>query len=899
MQATASDAEPRWHFFVSYEQSDRRWAEWIAAELEAVGFRVLIQSWDLIPGSNWIDGMHQAVQLSDHLIALLSHRYLNSRYGTAEWQAFWQLDPAGSGRRILPIRVVDCERPGLLAGIVGIDMFGISEEEARSRLRRAAVVAVTGRGRPDGRVPYPEDRIAMPGHFPGTLPAVWNTPGRNPNFTGREIELVRLTESLKTHSTVTVHAIRGMGGVGKTQTAIEYAHRYAGDYQIVWWFNAEQAAAVPDQYSQLAVQLGLPQSADPDQTVRTVRRHLRSTGGWLLIFDNAEDVSRIRAFLPEGPGHALITTRHSGFEAVGEVLSLNVVSRSEAVALLRRRTTRLEAGEAERVADRLGDLPLALAQAAAYLDETGMSATEYLSMVGSRTLEILDRGNPNDYREAVSTVWSPSIEQIARSDPAAEQLLRLFAWLAPEPTPLELFTNHPDLLPAPLSYVASDKLRFNDAVAVLTEFALARRTEHGLIVHRLVQDVARATAPAGRAESLVTVLALLRAELPTFSEFNAFAMVNLEARSVYGRYLPHVLVAVGHHDDAIDLPEPTSWLLVQTGWYLIHQGRREDARRLIERNLRIKERTVGTADPDYASALDLYAVVLSSLVGHARALPLREQALRIRRRSPGPDPVDLAHHVESVGLALAELGEHEKAVPLLEQARDLFEASRGPNHPMVGYCLQQLGRALLEMGRPGEALPLLDRAHRIHVDTQGPRHPIVARDLTQRARALSDLNRLEEATQDFEQALELTEAIYGPNHPDVTESLQAAGWVLHRRGRDNEALPLLERLVHINEDFYGDGHFDVGLGLGMLSEVLICLDRAEEALPLLHRSRRIAEETFGHEHRAVALAMRRLADAYRRLGQPDLEAQSLCLAADIEGGASPPAGSLGEIASSG
>lgn len=147
-----------WDFFVSYTAVDRPWAEWVAWQLEDADYRVLLQAWDFLPGSNWVGGMNDGVRRAARTIAILSNAYLRSVYGTAEWQAAWMADPAGAERKLLVVRVSDGDRPGLLGQVVSIDLFGRPQDSARAELLRAAKLAITGaRAKPEAAPPFPPE----------------------------------------------------------------------------------------------------------------------------------------------------------------------------------------------------------------------------------------------------------------------------------------------------------------------------------------------------------------------------------------------------------------------------------------------------------------------------------------------------------------------------------------------------------------------------------------------------------------------------------------------------------------------------------------------------------------------------------------------------------------------
>jgi len=208
---------------VSYTQADRAWAEWIAWLLEEDGHRVLVQAWDMVGGSNWISRVDEGVARTARTVAVLSPDYLSSVYGTAEWQTAWAADPQGQQRKLITVRVRGERPPGLLSGVVGIDLVGLSEAAARRRLHAEITAAVRGRAKPGAAPPFPLRAVPVAPRFPGALPEVFTVPGRNPHFTGRAGELDTIRTGLGAGTAMTVQAVHGLGGVGKTQTVIEYA----------------------------------------------------------------------------------------------------------------------------------------------------------------------------------------------------------------------------------------------------------------------------------------------------------------------------------------------------------------------------------------------------------------------------------------------------------------------------------------------------------------------------------------------------------------------------------------------------------------------------------------------------------------------------------------------------
>ncbi len=858
-----TDPAGGWDFFVSYTQLDRAWAEWIAWVLEEDQHRVLVQAWDSVPGTNWIQGMQAGALDAARTIAVLSDAYLQSVYGSAEWQAAWAADPEGSGRKLLTVRVTDCARPGLLAGVTSLDLFGLDEAAARASLREMVMAALSGRRKPAVPPAFPGGSArAVPEEpeYPGRLPRVWQVAPHNPNFIGRGQELHYLARALATDTAVTVQAVHGMGGVGKTQLAIEYAHAHAREYEVVWQIAAEEPAAIPDQFTALATKLGLEPANDPEALQAQVYGRLRATAGWLLIYDNADAVADIQHWLPDGPapagarGHVIVTTRRSGFSVFGPVLDLDVIGLSDAVRLLRSRAPRLSRAEGRQIANELGRLPLALEQAAAYLDRSDMPPAEYLALLRGRAIDLYRRGKVSSRKDTIATLWDLSLERISHENPAAVQLLEVCAYLAPEPIPLDLFTAHPDSLPEPLSSAAGDEIGFADTIAVLADYSLIKRSSAGLLVHRLVQGAIRAhhnhgsPSPARHNESeqksgpatspLLTALVLLQAAAP------ADIISVPSAWPIWAALLPHVLTAAERVNEATGMPErdllpKTSWLLDRAGIYLQVHARLGDARKALEGAVSLNEAIYGPDHSEVAAVQNNLAAVLRDLGRPADARSLQERALAIEERTYGPSHPNVARALNNLAWILRALDQSAAAEPLQRRALAIWETEFGPRHTLVATALDNLAQILRTLGRPAEARPLQQRAMDIYEESYDSGHPDIARALNNLALILRDLDELEAALPLQERALVIDEDIYGPNHPLVATALNNLAQILRDLDEPAAARPLQERALAIDEAAYGPRHPTVAIRLINLALILRDLGQPTAAGRLEERARKI------------------------------------------------------------
>ncbi len=331
---------------------------------------------------------------------------------------------------------------------------------------------------------------------PAPCRTVWNLPHRNPHFTGRE-ELIQhlrrnLTAGTATALTQTA-AIHGLGGVGKTQLAIEYAYRFKDDYDVVWWLRAEDPVLLAGDCTALARALDLDEKDAREQAIiiEAVRRWLETHGRWLLVYDNAEDPKVVRDALPRAPtGHVLITSRNPAWGGIAQALPLDRWPRAESIRFLRERRGEADDRAADRVAEALGDLPLALEQAAAYCEQTGTTLNDYADLLEQGYGAELWR-EPRDLERTVAAVWEVSFSKVEADSPAAAALLTLCAFLAPDTIPLDAIRDGAAELPEPLKGAAARPVAFNSAVGALLRYSLARRDGEALSIHRLVQAITR------------------------------------------------------------------------------------------------------------------------------------------------------------------------------------------------------------------------------------------------------------------------------------------------------------------------------------------------------------------------------------------------------------------------
>ncbi|MFD2416659.1 FxSxx-COOH system tetratricopeptide repeat protein [Amycolatopsis pigmentata] len=608
--------------------------------------------------------------------------------------------------------------------------------EPAERLSEAVRSTTSLRPAPDG-YPTPQESEPpgdRPGYAAGVFttherrledpPPVWgNVPPRNPNFTGRTELLDQLGKRLTAGGTTAVlpAALHGMGGIGKTQIATEYIYRHLQDYDVIWWIEAARQTQIRASLTELARELGVGGGGDANSAVRAAREALR-TGRpyrrWLLVFDAADSPDEVRTFFPtNGPGAVLITSRNPEWAGVSRPLELTVFRREESIELLRKRGPEIDTADANRLAEKLGDLPLAIEQAAAWRAVTGMPVREYLRLFDESVSEILDTSTPPDYEVSVAAAWNVSFDELKTRNPAAHQMLHICAFLSPEPISRDLFTGVSRVSISPeLDAALRDPIKLARAIRDINRYSLAK-IDHGnntLQLHRLVQLVLRnrVVAPHLQARMRHGAHQLLASLDPN----------DPESSRHWPRYralLPHAYAS-----DVVSCDD--GWvrqLVINLMRYLFQWGDHEEAANLASRANAVFEDKLGPADPqtlDVAQRLGLY---LWGLGRYDEAARINQLTLQRRIQESGEENEELFALQTNIVIDYRAQGDFAGAKKLSEEIYQKSQRLFGDDDPETLNAAFQHALSLRLSGEYQAAAKLDEDTLRRRIEVLGPDHP--------------------------------------------------------------------------------------------------------------------------------------------------------------------------------
>ncbi|MEQ1747884.1 MAG: tetratricopeptide repeat protein [Prosthecobacter sp.] len=753
------------------------------------------------------------------------------------------------------------------------------------------------------------------------LPAPSNLPGMYANclFVGRDsfLDDLRATLSKKTHATAITQApaatgISGLGGIGKTHAAVEYARRHQADYSAQLFISGGSPERLSAGFSALydVLQLGAKDEVQRDESIRVsaALRWLANNRDWLLIVDNVDDEAAAAALADYygqlSNGHVLITTCLQNWADNVESLPIHELSTDASTDLLlqltdkKRRRADDDAAQVRQLADLMEGLPLALHQAAGYINEQRLTFRDYIAIYEKEATdplgwfkshvihyERLDKDAP----KPVLITWKTSFDKL---DEDTRFWLLVFAHFAPDPIPEFLLDSAP---------CADDEVKTRHSAA---RKALAQAENYSLLtryddpprfkLHRLVQHIIRLDAQeADRTAALAMGIQL----------FDQDDLNNPQDVHTWPRWNPlqaHAISLAAHAHDA-SAPKRLSWLLSCLAVLLHTKSLHAQAAPHYRRALNLDEISYGLDHPEVATGLNNLATLLQDTNKMEEAEPLMWRALGIVEAFFGPNNPRFSIHLNNLAQLLKVTNRLAEAEQMMRRALVIVEANYGPKHPTVATCLNNLSMLFQETNRLDEAEtlirralgideasygsehpnvardlnnfaillkatnrleeaePLMRRALSIDESHYGKRHPIVASHFNNLAQLLQDMKRLEEAEPLMRQALQIDEASYGPVHPAVAIDLNNLARLLHATNRQAEAEPLMRRAMSISETSYGPDHPDVATDLNNLATLLQATNRLAEAEPLMRRALGIVEASYGADHPSVAIRLNNLA----------------------------------------
>ncbi|MEW2355983.1 FxSxx-COOH system tetratricopeptide repeat protein [Spirillospora sp. NPDC029432] len=710
-----------------------------------------------------------------------------------------------------------------------------------------------------------------PERGPNDPPPVWgNVPARNINFVGREKILDDLHRRLSKGTTAVLpEALHGMGGVGKSQIAIEYVHRHTADYDLIWWIPAERTGQVQQAFVELAAQLDLKVSQEVNVAVPAVREALRlgrPFRNWLLVFDNAEQLDEIRQFFPtNGPGKILVTSRNQAWTSFASSLEVDVFQREESKSLLNLRGPELSDEDTDEIATLLGDLPLAIEQAAVWLSETGMPVAEYLTLFKEkheRAAELLGGVAPAAYELPVAAAWNVSLDRLRESDPAALQLLQVCAFFAPEPISRRLLSGARDIEgPPELIEALGDPIKLARAMRAINQYALAKISHRTgtLTLHRLVQRViVGQMSQQQQAEFRHCGHQLL-------TRFDPGSPDLKQQWTQYAEMLPHVL-----YSEIVECDDQWARQLVLNQIdFLFHWGDHQGFLDLSQQAVEVWTASLGEDDEQTLSARLRLGRALRILGRYNEAYDHHLRARDIFLGKHGPEDERTLEAQRLLGGDLRYLGRFEEARELDSHSFEVIRRRFGPSEPMT---LDQAHLYAIDLRLTGDAAGALEidtetarkRGFELgddHVGTLGTRLAMAVDEL--------ELGNYFEARNLALQLESRYRTLYGNENPGTIECQTVLSVAERKTGSHERALELSAQALASSRQRYGAKHLStLSAALNHAINVRQNGDLAG-SIRLAEESRQDYVDLFGPDHPNSPTCDVNLAVSLRLTGQAE------------------------------
>ncbi len=754
--------------------------------------------------------------------------------------------------------------------------------------------------------------IATP---PEESSVIWNMPyRRNPLFTGRENILSSLYERLHSGKAMSqVQAICGLGGCGKTQVAVEYAYRHHHEYSMILWLRGDRRETLREDCNVVATQFLF--QGKGDHVVDFVKSWLKASTNWLLILDNVENLALLKTFIPANVhGHILLTTRTQTTGTIAQRLELCKLERNEAILFLLRRIKKLaqdapltdacqtDVSKAHEIAELLGDLPLALDQAGAYIDETGCNLNDYLSLYRTKRINLLSmRGSLGvEHAASVSATFAHTFDKVAQISPAALDLLRFCAFLDPSAIPEELIRHAAEQLGPTLQPIASDPFALDAAIATLRKYSLVHRTPETklLSLHPLVQAILRdRMCEKMHAEWVERTIRAVNHAFPDIEEIDMWHRCQSA--------IPHVQACIilikSHHLLSVEAVR----LLYQAGRYAHIQAYYSEAEMLFEQAATIQKQLSSATEQETATDLSIafwhrynkpghyslvetliqkelahaeqalggynqYAAILSVKLAelyykqgkYSQAEQAFLQSLTTKEHYVGLLHSSVIANFTGLGFVCLALGKYCLAESYLLHALNVWEQLPEPRHPLMGRTLNALAHLYTLQGKYIQAESYLTRERALLAQSLQPLHPTILFNLNTWTVLCMAQGRYDQVEILLDQAQTLLAKTSGPKRPITGCVLHTLAQFYFLRGKYIQAEQLLQEVLNIREQVLGFEHPAVASTVNTLADVYMAQSQRSLAEALYKQAFEVREKVLGPEHPDVAQTFHGLAELY-------------------------------------
>ncbi|ARV62932.1 tetratricopeptide repeat protein [Nostocales cyanobacterium HT-58-2] len=686
-------------------------------------------------------------------------------------------------------------------------------------------------------------------------------------FVGREKELQHLHQLLQQNDRVAIAAIAGMGGVGKTELALQYAiaHREAYQGGICWLLALQDVGLQIVQFARIQLQLNPPEDFDLQAQVAYCWRNWRE-GEVLLVLDNVTNYKQVKPYLPPSSSRfkALITTRQRLGASIAQ-LPLDVLQPEAALELLRTligaERVNGEISQAESLCEWLGYLPLGLELVGRYLArKQDLSLAEMLRRLEKKRLEQPALVKPEDdmtAQQGVQAAFELSWQELNNTDKQLACLLSLFA---PAPIPWELVEEQclPNVDPEELEESRDDKL---------INLHLLQRKEKGIYqLHPLLREFFQAKLEALRLQEswgnlkqvFATAMVIVAQKIPQTP--------TLEQITAFSPAIPHLAEVANNLTQYVgneDLP----WVFIGNAWFYQGQGLYDKAEPWLKQCLEVTKNRLGEEHPHVATSLNHLAGLYKSQGRYAEAEPLYQHALELMRRLLGEEHRYVTTSLNNLANLYHFQGRYAEAEPLLQHTLELMRRLLGDEHPYVATSLNNLAGLYKSQGRYAEAEPLYQYALELMRRLLGEEHPHVATSLNHLAELYRSQGRYTEAEPLYQQGLEIRRRLLGDEHPDIAQSLNNLASLYHSQGKYTEAEPLYQHALELTRRLLGDEHPYVATSLNNLAFLYYCQGRYAEAEPLYQQALELTRRLLGDEHPDIAHSLNNLAELYHSQGR--------------------------------